>query len=330
MNLVLRFVYFGIWSCLLFEAEACDICGNYMCITPYDNKSSISFLHRYRVFNGYRNYQETSRFFPHSAYRVQHGDSHGDSLLAGNRTYSSNDFESYKVFECRFKYFITQRLELNVFIPLQNNKSKTNNILNRHTGLGDISLNTGFHFITPKADEFFRHKLIVGVGMKLPTGNHFAHDQNGNRLPFEMQPGSGSLDGFGYVNYMFVANNLGANISVNYKVNGSNNYHEKLKNSHNHYVSVFYKIKHKELIVYPSLQANYEYTKGLAIHFRLLNNTQVNSLLLGPGLDVYYKSFSFNTSWQFTAFETVRDGNLKSVGRISFGINYNITKKESN
>jgi len=330
MNLVLRFIYIGIWSCLLFEVKACDICGNYMGITPYDNKSSISFLHRYRVFNGYRNYQNTSRFFPHSAYRVAHGDPHSDSLSAGNYAYSSDDFESYKVFECRFKYFMTERLEFNVFVPLHNNKSKTNNVVNRHTGLGDISFNAGFHVITPKAEEYFRHKLIVGAGIKLPTGNHYAHDQNGNRLPFEMQPGSGSFDGFGYMNYMFAANNMGANISINYKVNGSNNYHEKLMSGHNHYMSLFYKLNCKDMIVYPSLQANYEYTKGLAVYDVLSKNTHVNSLLLGPGLDIYYKSFSFNTSWQFTTFETVRDGSLKSVGRISFGINYNITKKESN
>jgi hypothetical protein len=49
---------------------------------------------------------------------------------------------------------------------------------------------------------------------------------------------------------------------------------------------------------------------------------------LGPGLDVYYKSFSVNLAWQFTAYEEVKNGNLKSAGRLSLGLNYNFGKKE--
>ena len=57
-------------------------------------------------------------------------------------------------------------------------------------------------------------------------------------------------------------------------------------------------------------------------------NTDVNSLLLGPGLDIYYKSFSINLAWQFTTYEQVKDGSLKSAGRLSFGLNYSVRKRE--
>ena len=309
-----------------FNALACDICGNYMGITPYDNKSSISLLHRYRVFNGYKNYQTQSHFFPTSAYRVMHGGAHSDSLISN--TYSSKDYESYKIVELRFKYFVVQRLELNVFLPLVNNKSKTNGVYNNHTGFGDLSFNAGFHAITPKADKKIRHKLIVGLGIKLPTGNYYAHDVNSDRLPFEMQPGSGSIDGFGYLNYVCMTKKIGASMSLNYKINGKNKFQEKLSNSHNDFISVFYRLQYKEVSFYPSVQANYEFTEGLKIKNVLQQNTQMNSLLLGPGLDIYYKSFSINTSWQFATFEDVRDGNLKSAGRISLGLNYSFSKKE--
>jgi hypothetical protein len=305
---------------------ACDICGNYMGITPYDNKSSISFLHRYRVFNGYRDYSQQSHFFPAQAYRVAHGGEAHDSTYT--KTYSSGDFESYKIFELRFKYFVLKRLELNVFLPLMDNRSKTNTIYVHHTGFGDISLNAGFHAITPKADRKIRHKLILGAGIKLPTGNFYAHDAYSNRLPFEMQPGTGSIDGFGYINYVFMTKKIGASISVNYKLNGKNIYGEHLGNSHNDFASVFYRLAYKDFSFYPSVQANYEQTKGLYIKDVLQKDTEVNSLLLGPGLDIYYKAFSLNLAWQFTAAEKVRDGNLKSAGRISVGLNYSFSKKE--
>jgi len=297
-----------------------------MGITPYDNKSSISFLHRYRVFNGYRNYQSQSHFFPKSAYRVAHADEPSDSSITKN--YSSKDFESYKIFELRFKYFVVKRLELNVFVPLLNNKAKADNQYISHTGLGDVSFNAGFHVITPKADKKVRHKLILGAGIKMATGNYYAHDAFSDRLPFEMQPGTGSIDGFTYINYVVMTKKLGASVSLNYKANGENKFHEKLCNSHNDFASVFYKVPIKNVILYPSIQANYENTKGLSIKNELQKNTDMNSLLLGPGLDMYYKSFSINLAWQFTAYEEVKNGNLKSAGRLSCALNYNFGKRE--
>jgi len=81
-------------------------------------------------------------------------------------------------------------------------------------------------------------------------------------------------------------------------------------------------------LFYPSVQANYEFTKGLNVKKVIKKNTDVNSLLLGPGIDFYYKSFSINASWQFTVAEKAHEGNLKSVGRISVGINYSFGKRE--
>jgi len=235
-----------------------------------------------------------------------HGDPIMDSLNSSNQAYSSKDFESYKIFELRFKYFVFKRLELNVFVPLIDNKSKTNDVYVHHTGIGDVSFNAGFHFITPKGDKRVRHKLIGGLGIKLPTGNFYAHDNSSNRLPFEMQPGTGSVDGFCYLNYVLMTKNVGVSTSLNFKVNGKNIYKEKLDNSHNEFISVFYKVAIKNVMLYPSVQANYEFTNGLKINNQLQNGTNVNSLLLGPGLDFYYKSFSINTSWQFTVFEKLR------------------------
>ena len=34
-------------------ARACDACGCFLGLTPYDNQSSLTVLHRYRAYNGY-------------------------------------------------------------------------------------------------------------------------------------------------------------------------------------------------------------------------------------------------------------------------------------
>jgi hypothetical protein len=217
-------------------------------------------------------------------------------------------------------------LELNVFVPLISNRSKTNSTYMSHTGLGDVSVNAGYHLVLPKDTHNIKHKLIVGLGLKTPTGNFYAHDQFSNRLPFEMQPGTGSIDAFVYMNYVIVTEKLGASVNLSYKVNGSNRYKERIANSTTDFASVFYKLKYKQVLFYPSVQCNYEYTEGLYIKNKFQKYTNVNSLLVGPGLDVYYKSFSINASWQLTAYEDIAPGELKSAGRLSAGINYSFGK----
>lgn len=315
-----------VFLCLSLSSAACDICGNFMGLTPYNNRNSISLLHRYRVFNGYRNYQEQSRFFPASAYRTMH--LQHDSVPEALKAHSSKDFESYKIFELRFKYFVHKRIELNAFVPLLDNKSKTNDVYEHHTGFGDISLNGGFHVIVPDEEREVKHKLVIGAGIKLPTGNYYAHNSQSQRLPFEMQPGTGSTDGFVYLNYILMYRKVGFNISGNFKLNGQNRYKERVGNSTTNFVSVFCKAKLGNVFLYPSLQANYEYTKGVHVKGIVQPSTAMNVLMLGPGLDIYYKSFSLNAAWQFTAREQVASGDLKSAGRLSLGLNYNFGGKE--
>ena len=309
--------------CLLvisLSSFSCDICGSYMGITPYNSKNTISFLHRYRIFNGYKDYQSHSQFFPVGAYKINHA-LPVDSSYA-TKAYSSKDFESYKIFELRLKYFVFKRFEINTFLPLLNNTSKSNDVYSSNTGIGDVSILLGYHLITPKNEAKTKHKLVAGFGIKLPTGNHFAHDSHSNRLPFEMQAGTGSYDVLLNLNYLIMTKKWGVNISGSFKNNGTNNYKEHLAASTTNFASVFYKIPLNKIVLYPSVQLNYEYSKGLFIANKIEKGTGVNSFLLGPGLDLYYQNFSINMAWQFTTYEDKMSNELKSAGRLSFGLSY--------
>ncbi|MBA2612128.1 MAG: hypothetical protein H0U95_09160 [Bacteroidetes bacterium] len=103
----LKIIVFVIFSS---RTVACDLCGSFMGITPYDHQSQLTLLHRYRVFNGYRNYQEASRFILPGAYKTMHDPSAipGDSATIINN-HSSKDYESYKIIELRGKCFLHPR-----------------------------------------------------------------------------------------------------------------------------------------------------------------------------------------------------------------------------
>lgn len=61
-------------------------------------------------------------------------------------------------------------------------------------GLGDVVLLLKYRMLTPKLDR--KEEWVIGLGPKLPTGRTTYTNANGLILQADMQPGSGSLDGF--------------------------------------------------------------------------------------------------------------------------------------
>jgi hypothetical protein len=298
-----------------------------MGITPYDNQSAIGFVHRYRIFNGYRMYDQKSNFFPSGAYREMHGGA-PVSPVVQTKKYSSKDYESYKAYELRAKYFIHKRIELNAIIPVNTNKSKEDTVVLSHTGLGDPTFFAGYHLIKKVDYEKFLHRLIVGGGVKIPSGNYYAKDEDGERLPLLMQPGTGSVDVFSYANYVFGYKKFGFSLNCMYKINGRNYYKEQIGNSTSNYLNIFYKAKTGNFILIPSAQFYYEYCKGLYINRSIQQATGMNCLLAGPGFDLFYKNISLNMAMQFRAYEKVADNDLKNAGRIIVGLTYNFNQKK--
>jgi hypothetical protein len=305
---------------------ACDICGCFMGVLPYDNQSSIAFMHRYRVFNGYHSYQTQSHYFPQGAYRTMHGTTPHDSIVT--RNYSSNDYESYKVFELRGKYFIHPRIEMNFFASVLNNKSKEDSVRISNTGLGDPHLFFGYHLIRPKMESNFKMRWIVGAGLKAPLGNDQARDQHSDRLPFLMQTGTGSIDYFVYTTYMMSYKKVGLTTTINYKMNGSNAFKERIDNSFTNFVSLFFKFKNKNWLFMPSVNSYYEHTNGLYVHSVKQNGTTIKELMCGAGLDIYYRNYGLSLGAQKTVMQDREEGELNSVGRIFATLSYNFNQRK--
>ncbi len=306
---------------------ACDMCGNFMGLTPYDNQSQLALVHRYRMFNGYRTYQQRSSFFMPGAYRTMHNPNivPGDSMVKTSN-HSSRDYESFKVFELRGKYFLHPRWEVNFIAPLQQIKTRYDDQKTSTTGLGDPSLFVAYHLIRRLGDYAIRQRLIFGAGIKLPLGNYQAKNENGRRMSLLTQSGTGSYDHFYYINYIISKNRWGLSTNSLLKLNGKNKFGERLAHSYNQVVSLFARLPVKNVVLYPSVLANYEYSRGLYTNGRLDADTGEDLLLMGPGLDVSYQSFVFNVSWQFNAYERVSSHSLSSAGRVVVGVTFNFNQ----
>jgi hypothetical protein len=317
---------------------ACDFCGCYMGITPYDNQSGVSFLYRYKSYNGYNIPDQEHHLFPGKsaitgsslpgtspvtgANQLKHGTTLSQGVPA------QKDYEIYSTMELRAKYFIQHRTELNVILPYISNSSRTSNDVHRASSVGDITLLASYRILERTLTERFQNRLVLGGGVKLPTGNFNIREEDGERLDCMLQPGTGTADYLAYVNYIFSYRKVGLNFNSSYKINGENRFKERIGGSSTSYLNLFAKLRSdKKLKLFPSLQAYYEYSSGLFIDKRYQNGTAMNVAMAGIGLDIFYKNLSLNGSFQLPFYEETMPSNLSSAGKFMIGITYSFNQK---
>jgi hypothetical protein len=196
-------------------------------------------------------------------------------------------------------------------------------------GMGDLTFFGGVHVIDRTMTEKFQHRLILGAGIKLPTGNNQTINDEGERVDFMLQPGTGSVDYLVYANYIFGYKKAGVNLNSTYKINGYNYFHEKISNSSTTYLNLFCKFREdKDLKIFPSLQGYYEHSKGKYISNEYQPETETSVATAGIGLDLFYKNISLNTSFQLPVYEKKFAGNMATAGKLMVGLTYSFKQKK--
>ena len=297
---------------------ACDICGCYMGITPYYNRNSISLLYRYRSFTGYEG--QSHSLFPNGGkfFIPARNQSAPITGHAGN----PEDYELYRSLEVRGKYFINPRLELNAILPYVSNSERYNGYTSTIGGVGDINVYAGYH-IFQKLEDNFKQQLIGGIGIKVPTGKNDLKNDAGIRYGSLTQAGTGSTDGWIYLNYMVGLGKFGASLNTAYKVNGKNNREEGIANSTTSFLNIFYKQAiGKDIQVMPSAQFFYEYSGGEKYKGVKTGEHVMNNLMGGIGADIFYKNIALNLGIQKNIWEAETDHPM-SAGKAYIGMSYN-------
>lgn len=306
MNKGIRLILVAIALFFSGTLIACDICGCFMGIVPYDNQSSVSLLYRQKLYE--RNIQQQQG----TILRIAHGDDN-----AGG----AHIQEKYQIAELRFRFFIHKRVELNAIVPYYYNSSASNAQAIKVQGLGDINILAAYHLLRLIDKPGVQHRLWAGGGIKLKTGSYYLKDETGNRVDLLLQPGTGSIDYVSYANYATAYRRFGASINMQYKINKENYFHEKIANSFSSNLNIFYRIKLNNWFLSPSVNTFYEKSGGLYNYGNYVKGTEVNSLMLGPGIDAFYKNIGLYVQYQVPVYE--HPSYFKSVSRIAFGITYN-------
>jgi len=324
-----RILFLCILQSAFLSSQACDFCGCFMGITPYDVQSSVSLVTRYKSYNGYESMNQSHNAFPDGFLRNARHEQPNEVLHNGEThgTLSPDEYEVYRSVDLRGKFYVHRRVEINAVLPYIRNKhvhpeENENYELN---GLGDFYLSTGVHIVSKPDELLFQQRLIAGAGVKLPTGkNNLSSD--GIRMHADMQPGTGSADGFAYLNYITGLGHWGADLFAMHKVNGENYFSERITDNTTGQLNLFYKIKMKDWYVIPSVQSFYEYTKGMVVNDELQLESGSNLLTAGLGADLFYKNIGLRLTFQLPVYEKLNGDHLSNSAVVMAGLSYNFNQ----
>ncbi|MFC4262853.1 transporter [Ferruginibacter yonginensis] len=280
--------------------KACDICGcgagnAYIGVLPDFKKKIIGLRYRYNNV------------------RTHIG-------LGGATTYLTTN-ESYKVAEVWAGWNIGKKFRLMASLPYNFNERNTATNKAQKNGLGDIIL-SGYYQLLNKRTPVMGTKLLVqslwvGAGIKAPTGKYETADKNGrNQNANLFQLGTASTDFLIQTMYDVRLNDVGLNISANYKMNTNNKYDYNYGNKLSINGQLYYKFNiNNKCTLAPNLGVQWEQSQK-DIDNKTLVDLSGGRLLTGTfGVETSFKALSMGANFQPVLQQNLASGFVQAGNR---------------
>lgn len=258
-------------------SRGCDVCGcslggNYFGILPLYNKNFVGVRWSQARFHSY--------------------------IQATQNLPAQHSEDTYQKFELWGRYYLGRRVQLFAFIPyVYNSMDGTDQKIYAH-GIGDVSIVANYVMLnTGNQDTDFKHMLLAGAGLKLPTGKFDLTDQ-GKIINRNFQMGTGSLDVIFNAVYTVRYRQAGMNFETGYKVNTRNRDHYLFGNQYRASAQLFFWQKAGPLSLLPHGGVYFEQAamhKERAIY---QVNTGGDAWLASGGLDIYVKRVTLGVNFQ--------------------------------
>lgn len=276
---------------------ACDICGcsgagNTLGVLPHYQRSFIGL----RTF--YQHFENVSPL------------------------YENDNFQDYFIQNNLWgRFAFGKRWQLIGVLPYSiNHRTFNNQTLN---GIGDASILANYTIInTIDSMKTFRHHLMVGSGVKLPTGDFMAEELFQD-IPANFRLGTGSLDVL--LNMVYTVQVQGFIFSANtsYRLtteNQTRNY--KFGNQFNGMAFLAYQQRMDNWAFQPYIGASFEYLEKDKHYDYEQVGTGGNATYSLVGVEAAYNQYSFGVNWQMPLSQNYADGELENRGRLMASFTY--------
>ena len=296
---------------------ACDICHIYLSLQPNDFRHRIGLNYRHRILNG------TTTLQLNPATQPKHLDN--ENVSDNDSGSKMNLSESYTVVELQADYQLNEKWQIRASLPyLKTESFYGENRKYQVSAVGDPWAMLQYMLLSSEQSEkqsALNHRLRIGIGLKFPLGktNQRFNDES---LPFDMQPGSGSYDYLGSLEYILRWKSLGFSASGVYKLNGENLSEYRFGNTLQASTLLFNLIQKQKLYWMPFTGLNYEIANTDHSKGEELNSTGGDVLFLGTGLEVGSSKFSVQCSAQKGIHDHLKNSVAPARWRFTAGVNY--------
>ena len=261
------------------SSRACDVCGcslgsNYFGILPQFDKHFIGVRWHYSAFSARMNHE--SQFLDDEY---------------------SND--SYHQLELWGRFYLTPRIQLFASVPYSVNYMRGSHQEVTAAGLGDVSILANYTLVNTGEDvgNPWRHTLLMGGGVKLPTGKYQQEDE-GTLVNPNFQLGTGSTDFVLNAVYTIRFNNVGLNLGTTKQFNTENPEAYRFGSQWNASAQLFYWRQLQAWSFLPHVGTYYEAATMHTDQGIRQVNTGGRALFAEAGLDIYYRSITLGFTYK--------------------------------
>jgi len=216
-----------------------------------------------------------------------------------------------------------ERLQAFVFVPYNFNKRNEGENVTRLSGLGDIVVSANYNLINTydSANSDLTHNLLVGAGVKLPTGE-FRAIQDGLTVNQNFQLGTGSVDFLFNMIYTLRYKNIGLNTEFTYNHNTTNRDDYRFGNTTRSGISAFYIPQTGAVTVMPNAGISVETFRDNQQYEQPFPDSGGWAVLYNAGVEAYYRNMAVGVTYTHPGKQELFNGQVTAENRVALHVTY--------
>lgn len=271
---------------------ACDVCG-----------SGVSNYNPFLLPHLAKSHINLSYF--HRSFKEMHG-----GVETGSQQYQSLVIGA--------QYSLTKKVQLTALVPIQFNHLNTHEGRVQSNGLGDVTLLANYKLLDKRGT--IRHNILVGGGVKLPTGKFSTVKDNSTQQAFQL--GSGSVDYLLNGSYRATWKKWVFSVMGSYKYNTPNREGFRFGDVMSSGLTTAYRIERNGYSLAPYVQVIGEQQMANASKNVLQTATGGKALYTGAGLDVNTRRIAVGVNYQLAPAQNLQGGMLQARPRIAAHVSF--------
>lgn len=249
------------------------------------------------------------------------------------RTYASRleeghsvpySYETFQSTELWARFYPSHRLQAFVFIPYNFNRREEGGKITSSNGVGDIVVSANYTLINTydSSASNWKHTLLAGGGIKLPTGQ-FRKIEDGLTVNQNFQLGTGSVDFLLNLIYTLRYKNIGLNTEFTYNVNTTNRDDYRFGNTSRTGLTGFFLLPNTRAVtIMPNVGCSLETFRNNKQFGEPFPDTGGWAMLWNAGIESYYKNIALGVSYTHPGKQQLFNGKVTSNDRFSMHVTF--------